>query len=268
MAHNNSTPHSTDDAEILRRIEQALHTSADIARQFINQKLNVEYKSDWDPVTEADREVNTALKEILLRDGEGWLSEETTDDLSRLDRQRVWIVDPIDGTREFIQGIPEWAISVAYVVDGEPVAGGICNPASDETVIGSLVSGVTYNGSPAKISDRSRLEGALILGSRSEAKRGEWDRFNDAVFRVRHVGSVAYKLGLVAGGIGDATWTLVPKHEWDVAAGVALIHAAGGYTRGLETRELKFNQANPLLKGLIACPVGLKDEIEATLQLD
>lgn len=252
---------------VLERIEAALKTSADIARQFINTRLKVQYKDDWDPVTEADREVNTALRETLLRDDEGWLSEETTDDLSRLDRRAVWVVDPIDGTREFIQGIPEWAISVAYVVDGVAVAGGICNPASDETVIGALGAGVTYNGAPAKMSERKTLAGALIIGSRSEAKRGEWNRFNDAVFTVRHVGSIAYKLGLVAAGIGDATWTLVPKNEWDVAAGVALINAAGGYTRGLDVRQLRFNKADPLLRGLVACPLALKDEIETTLGL-
>jgi myo-inositol-1(or 4)-monophosphatase len=257
-----------NEQDIIERIEQALKASSDIAKQFIDQKLKVQYKEDWDPVTEADREVNVALREFLLRDEEGWLSEETTDDRTRLERQAVWIVDPIDGTREFIQGIPEWAISVAYVVDGRPVAGGICNPASDEFIIGSINTGVTYNGSPAnKMSDRQRLEGALILGSRSEAKRGEWDRFNTAVFQVRHVGSVAYKLGLVAAGIGDATWTLVPKHEWDVAAGVALVHAAGGFTRGIDLRDLMFNQPQPVYKGLVACPFSLKNEIEKLLGL-
>ena len=255
------------ETEILGRIETALKTASEVAKQFINQKLNVQYKEDWDPVTEADREVNETLKKILLAEGEGWLSEETTDDHGRLEKQNVWIVDPIDGTREFIQGIPEWAISVAYVRNGRPIAGGICNPASDEIVIGSLNTGVTYNGAAAKMSARETLSGAVVLGSRSEAKRGEWDRFSNQDFAVRHVGSVAYKLGLVAAGRGDATWTLVPKHEWDVAAGVVLVQSAGGYTRGLSVPELMFNQPNPLLDGLVACPVGMKDEIERKLGL-
>jgi myo-inositol-1(or 4)-monophosphatase len=187
--------------------------------------------------------------------------------LSRLTKTNVWIVDPIDGTREFIQGIPEWAISVAYVVDGIPVAGGVCNPASNEMIIGSKSLGVSYNGSPAGLSEKATLKGAVILGSRSEAKRGEWDRFQGSVFSVRHVGSVAYKLGLVAAGLGDATWTLVPKHEWDVAAGVALIQAAGGYVRGIHVPGLRFNQENPVLAGLLACPPKLAEEIELTLGL-
>ncbi|MEW6128426.1 MAG: 3'(2'),5'-bisphosphate nucleotidase CysQ [Acidobacteriota bacterium] len=257
-----------DNQEILSRIETALNHSTDVARQFINQKLNVQYKSDWDPVTEADHEVNAILKEILLKDNEGWLSEETTDDLSRLEKEQVWIVDPIDGTREFVEGIPEWAISVAYVVNGVPVAGGISNPASAEMIIGSKATGVFYNGNPASISNRQSLDGAIILGSRSEAKRGEWDRFENAIFQVRHVGSVAYKLGLVAAGIGDATWTLVPKHEWDVAAGVALIRAAGGFVRGLQSENIVFNSVSPKLTGLIAGPVTLKKAIEETLGLE
>jgi myo-inositol-1(or 4)-monophosphatase len=268
MEPNNPAITTPIDFEPLKRLEEALTIATKTAQSFINQNLKVEYKDDWDPVTEADREVNKVLKEILLRDGEGWLSEETTDDFSRLENERVWIVDPIDGTREFISGIPEWAISVAYIVNGKPVAGGISNPASNEMVLGSKATGVTYNGSSAKISDKVSLNGALVLGSRSEAKRGEWDRFDDAIFKVRHVGSVAYKLGLVAAGIGDATWTLVPKHEWDVAAGVALIESAGGFVRGLYQTELRFNQKNPLLKGLIAGPLSLKAEIEATLGLD
>lgn len=254
--------------EPLNRIHEALKIASKTAQKFINEKLNVEYKEGWDPVTEADREVNRVLKEILLREDEGWLSEETTDDFTRLQKQNVWIIDPIDGTREFISGIPEWAISVAYVVGGKPIAGGICNPASNELIIGSIETGVFYNGNAAKMSDKQSLEGAVILGSRSEAKRGEWDRFNNAIFQVRHVGSVAYKLGLVAAGLGDATWTLVPKNEWDVAAGVALIQSAGGFVSGLFQKELQFNQENPLLKGLVAAPVSLKAAIAATLDLD
>jgi myo-inositol-1(or 4)-monophosphatase len=268
MEPNSSTTSSENNFNPLKRIEEALIAATKVAQSFINQKLKVEYKSAWDPVTEADREVNEVLKKILLRPDEGWFSEETTDDFSRLEKEKVWIIDPIDGTKEFISGIPEWAISVAYVVNGKPVAGGISNPATSELVLGSLDTGVSYNGNPAQISSKISLDGAMILGSRSEAKRGEWDRFNDAIFNVRHVGSVAYKLSLVAAGIGDATWTLVPKNEWDVAAGVALIESAGGFVRGLDQMNLRFNQRNPLLKGLIAGPLSLKGEIEATLGLN
>ena len=121
------------------------------------------------------------LRQELLREGEGWLSEESVDDFSRLEKKRVWIVDPLDGTREFVAGIPEFCVSVAMVEDGIPVAGGICNPATNEIFLGSLDSGVTYNGKPARASQRTSLEGAVILASRSETKRGEWKRFREGL---------------------------------------------------------------------------------------
>src|SRR5207245_1834007 len=85
---------------------------------------------------------------------------------------RVWVVDPLDGTREFVAGIPEWCVSIGLVENGEAIAGGICNPATGETFIGSLESGLTYNGRRARCSQKSSLSGAIILASRSEVKRG------------------------------------------------------------------------------------------------
>ena len=105
----------------------------------------------------------------LQRDGEGWLSEETPDDLERLDRSRLWVVDPLDGTREFVEGVGEFCVSIALVEHGRPVAGGIFNPVTEEFFLGSAAAGVTYNGKPAKASQRSTLAGATILASRSES---------------------------------------------------------------------------------------------------
>jgi myo-inositol-1(or 4)-monophosphatase len=206
------------------------------------------------------------LREILVRDGEGWLSEESADDLSRLTREQVWVVDPLDGTREFVEGIAEWCISIGFVECGQAVAGGILNPATGEKIVGSLGGGVTYNGRAARASLRSKLSGALVLGSRSESKRGEWKRFEGAPFTVRPMGSVAYKLGLVAAGKADATWTLVPKNEWDVAAGTALVMAAGGFVRRLEGPPPVFNNRSPLMTGLIAGGPNLRLAIDSILE--
>ena len=108
--------------------------------------MKVDFKLGDDPVTEADRVANGVLRDILVRDGEGWLSEESADDLTRLKKTRIWVVDPIDGTREFVAGIPEWCVSIGLIENGQAIAGGICNPATGETFLGSLESGVTYNG--------------------------------------------------------------------------------------------------------------------------
>ena len=171
---------SSFQAETLQRIHTALESAREIFDRFTLGAIEAEYKAGHDPVTEADRAVDAVLRHELLRAGEGWLSEESVDDLSRLEKKRVWIVDPLDGTREFVAGIPEFCVSVAMVEDGAPVAGGICNPATNEIFLGSLDSGITYNGKPARASQRTSLEGAVILASRSEIKRGEWKRFETA----------------------------------------------------------------------------------------
>jgi len=234
--------------ETLKRIHAALEAAREVLKRFTPGAIEAEYKVGHDPVTEADRAVDEVLRKSLLREGEGWLSEESVDDLSRLEKQRVWVVDPLDGTREFVQGIPEFC---AMVEDGIPVAGGICNPATDELILGSRETGVTYNGQPVQPSQREDLHGALVLASRSEVKRGEWKQFESAEFNIRPMGSVAYKLGLVAAGRADLTFTLVPKNEWDVAAGAALVESAGGFILTLDNSPLRCNQRNPLLSGLL-----------------
>src|SRR5437764_4788633 len=158
-------------SSVLERIEAALAAAREIFGQFTPGKIETEYKSGHDPVTEADRALDIALRKNLLRNGEGWLSEESADDLSRLERERVWVVDPLDGTREFVQGIPEFCVSIAMVEHGRPVAGGICNPATNEVFLGAVDRGITYNGLPASASLRKGLHGALVLASRSQTTR-------------------------------------------------------------------------------------------------
>ncbi|HYG62715.1 MAG TPA: 3'(2'),5'-bisphosphate nucleotidase CysQ [Thermoanaerobaculia bacterium] len=246
----------------IERIHTALEQAAGLLRRYTPGDIAARRKQGDDPVTEADTSVDTLLRELLPRDGEGWLSEETTDDLARLSCRRVWVVDPLDGTREFVEGIPEWSVSVGLVVDGEPVAGGICNPATGQTIVGAVGAGVTLNGKPAGVSGRTQLAGARVLASRSEVKRGEWQGYREGAFEMEPTGSVAYKLAQVAAGLADATWTLTPKHEWDVAAGVALVLAAGGRVITGKPEETRFNRAKPLLTRLIAATPELVPAIE------
>jgi myo-inositol-1(or 4)-monophosphatase len=251
--------------DLLERTAAALDRAEAILRAYQPGAVAADQKSPGDPVTEADREVDTALRELLPREGEGWLSEETADDLRRLQRERVWIVDPLDGTREFVEGLPEWCVSVGLVERGRAVAGGIRNPATGETFLGSLDTGVTYNGVPAGVSGRTELEGALVLASRTETRRGQWSHHDGAGFTIRPMGSVAYKLALVAAGRADATWTEVPKHEWDVAAGIALVRAAGGTVFTIDDRPLSLNREKPLLPGLVALTPGLEAAVRPRL---
>jgi myo-inositol-1(or 4)-monophosphatase len=256
---------SAHDSEILERIRNAMSEAQLVFARYTPGEIQAEYKAGRDPVTEADKELDAVLRKHLLQSGEGWLSEESADDLSRLKCEHVWIVDPLDGTREFVEGIPEFCISIAFVVNGKAFAGGICNPATDEMFLGSAQSAVTYNGAPVRASQRNSLAGAVVLASRSETKRGEWERFREGPFRIEPTGSVAYKLAKVAAGLADATFTLSPKHEWDVAAGVTLVKSAGGFSRPLNASDFTFNQKPPLLPGLIACGPNLPNELEQFL---
>jgi myo-inositol-1(or 4)-monophosphatase len=249
----------------LQRIQSALEAAQDVFSRYTPGAVAAEYKAGHDPVTAADKTVDAVLREHLLRDGEGWLSEESVDDFTRLSKNRVWVVDPLDGTREFVAGIPEFCVSVALVENGRAIAGGVCNPATNEIFLGSLESGVTYNGKPASASQRTSLDGALVLASRSEVSRGDWKPFENASFRIRATGSVAYKLALVSVGLADATFTLSPKHEWDVAAGAALVESGGGFVSTLENLPLRCNQESPLISGLLACGSLLPGQLWAQL---
>ncbi len=249
----------------LARIREALRRGAEALAPFTPGAIEAVVKEGGDQVTEADLAVNAVLRQVLSETGYGWLSEETADGEDRLACTRVWIVDPVDGTREFIAGIPEWCISVGLVEDGLPIAGGIYAPSTDQLVLGAIGHGVTLNGEPTAAWSVQDLRGALVLASRSETRRGEWQRFYSTPISVRNVGSVAYKLGLVAAGLADATWTLVPKHEWDVAAGAALVLAAGGSVFGVDGEPVRFNQPDPLLPGFIATAPGIESQVRDLL---
>jgi myo-inositol-1(or 4)-monophosphatase len=253
-------------SEILQRIQAGLDAAKVVFARFTPGAIETEYKIGHDPVTEADRALDAVLRQNLLREGEGWLSEESADDLSRLEKSQVWVVDPLDGTREFVKGIPEFCVSIGYVENGKPVAGGIYNPATDQSFLGAIDSGVLYNGKPSTPSQRTSLNGALVLASRSEVKRGEWKPFEAAGFKTQAMGSVAYKLALVAAGLADVTFTLTPKNEWDVAAGAALVLSAGGFVSTLENTPLVCNRKNPLLSGLLASGPFLREELLSLLQ--
>src|SRR5215831_9257130 len=252
--------------EALGRIREALDAAVSVLASLVPGALRVHQISERGPVTQADLLVNEVLRQVLVRDGEGWLSEESADDLHRLKRHRVWVVDPLDGTREFVDGVPEWCVSVGLVENGRPIAGGICNPANGETFLGSPETGLLCNGKRVGVSQKRDLAGALVLASRTEFKRGEWESFQDTHLVIRPVGSVAYKLALVAAGLADATWTLTPKNEWDIAAGVALVEAAGGFVQDLESSSLTFNNQITLVSGLLAGGPHLRQQLTSLIQ--
>ena len=246
--------------DVLSRIDAALDRAAEALAPFTSGQIEAAMKSGDDPVTQADIAVDNALRSTLPQPGEGWLSEETADDPSRLECQRVWIVDPLDGTREFVEGIPEWCVSVGYAIDGMPVAGGILSPDRGLRILGAVDEGVHVEGGDV-VRPSSRIQGALVLASRSEMKRGEWQPVFSTPVSVRCMGSVALKLGMVGAGMADATWTLQPKHEWDVAGGAAIVRAVGGVVTDPDGAEVLFNQPSPKLPGFVATRRELIDDV-------
>ncbi|MGH7880127.1 MAG: 3'(2'),5'-bisphosphate nucleotidase CysQ, partial [Candidatus Binataceae bacterium] len=198
--------------EFARELEAAqaaaLAAGEILKRYYRDRGFKIDHKGKDNPVTTADLEADRKLKE-LLHDGfpgYGWLSEETADDGVRLDHERVWIVDPLDGTKEFIKGIPEFVVAIALAERGVPVLGVTYNPIRGELFAGARGGGMTFNGEPAAVTRRTSLDHATVLASRSETSRGEWKAYEDRI-KIDPIGSVAYKLALVAAGRADATFT-------------------------------------------------------------
>ena len=231
----------------------AKEAGAILRRHYGERAFTVDHKGKDNPVTTADFEADRALKSLLhgAFPHYGWLSEETADDGARLQRDRVWIVDPLDGTKEFIKSIPEFVVAIALAERGVPILGVTYNPIKDELFSCMRGGGVHFNGAPVRVTPRADLIGATVLASRSETSRGEWKAYEGKLI-VKPIGSVAYKLALVAAGRADATFTLTPKSEWDIASGVALIKEAGGCVTALDGGEIRFNRKSVTLSGFLA----------------
>ncbi|GIW13045.1 MAG: hypothetical protein KatS3mg062_0484 [Tepidiforma sp.] len=213
-------------------------------------------KAGRELVSEADLEAAALLERRLLGafPGDGWLSEEHRDSRERLGVRRVWVVDPIDGTREYLQGVPEYAVSVALVVEGQPVLGVVHNPATGE-LFAEVCSGATER--PPTEPTGQPFEALVGRGEHA------WDDLpplpEGAI--VRPVGSVAYRLALLSRGEGNATLTGFGRAEWDVAAGAALCMAAGLRVTGVLGDRLVFNQPRPMVRGLLAAEPGLHERL-------
>ena len=207
-------------------------------------------------VTKADLEADRILKTELTGQFPeyGWLSEETKSDDARFKRQRVWIIDPIDGTREYVLGIPEFAISVALVDEGKPILGVVYNPLSGDLYTAVVGQGTTCNDKQVQCNhvpaDKLKVE-----VSRSDIEKGRFDSYKSKMDLVP-CGSIAYKLARLSAGKADGTLSITPKNEWDIAAGILLVREAGGTVTDLSGDEYQFNRKNTLVNGVIAASAG------------
>lgn len=236
-----------------RLLIDAVRDGGAIACKFFKGEYKHWSKGKAGPVTEADLAVDAYLNTKLTnaRTEYGWLSEESIDDKSRLTKQRLFIADPIDGTRAFIRGLPEFTI-VACVVDGtRPVSAAIYNPVTDEMFDATLNGGAHLNGKPIHVSVRTDLEGCRMLSSANMLERPEWTAKLPAM-QIEQKRSIAYRMALVAAGQYDAMASLGPKHDWDVAAGDLIVHEAGGLATTDAGATLVYNQPPALQPSTIA----------------
>lgn len=237
---------------------KAALAGGEVVRKYYMGDYEIHEKAPDNPLTVADTEADEAIKRVVLEafPDDGWLSEETRDSEDRLSKSRVWIVDPLDGTKEFTQNIPEFCVCVGFTVDGVVEVGVCYNPAEDKLFAAARGGGVRLNGEAVTCTQVTDLRKATVLASRSETKRGEWEDY-DEMMKVKPTGSVAYKFALLAAGDADATFSLTPKNEWDICAGTLLVEESGGVVTDRYGKPLTFNNRKTLLPGLIACGPGL-----------
>jgi myo-inositol-1(or 4)-monophosphatase len=229
----------------------ALQEAGALALRSFRRPLKSWIKGRSSPVTEADVAVDALLRERLLAVHDaGWLSEETEDDPERLQRSDVWVVDPIDGTRAYLAGSPDWVISAALVRDGRPFVAALYAPARDELFVSIAGSGATVNGRPMHASAGGEIAGAGFSG----AKR-RLDSLAAIEPRIRtlpRVPSLALRLAQVARGEIDGTFTAPNSHDWDLAAADLLVHEAGGAVTTLTGDPLIYNRPAPVHAALVA----------------
>ncbi|MGE5817887.1 MAG: inositol monophosphatase family protein [Deltaproteobacteria bacterium] len=242
--------------------EYAAKEAGSIVMRLFKGKFDVHEKSKNNPVTSADLAANRKIREIILGrfPDDGWLSEEDKDNAQRLSLSRVWIVDPIDGTKEFIEGVPQFAVSIGFVVDGRPKVSVVFNPAEDRFYQAAAGQGAYLNEQPIHVTPRSDIDGALLLISRSEPQR-KFQVFVDRC-EIKPVGSIAFRLAKVAGGDGDGTLTFRSIREWDICAGVLMVQEAGGRVVDGNGKTLVFNRQEARHHGVIAANGPLADSLQ------
>jgi myo-inositol-1(or 4)-monophosphatase len=238
-----------------------LQATADIAEEAARLAL-VRFRTGvrkWEKspdnfVCEVDLDVDALLRERLsaLLPDAGWLSEETADDLVRLSHERVWVVDPIDGTRDYIRDRPGWAVSVALVERGQPVIGVLAAPARGEVWLAQAGRGATRNGVAIGASDRTALPGARVPAD--ELPRVDRDLV--AVFKPN---SIALRMAMVAAGEADLLATFRWGADWDIAAATLIAREAGATVTDALAKKLRFNTPRGESFGILATAPGIHD---------
>jgi myo-inositol-1(or 4)-monophosphatase len=224
------------------------------------------HKADGSPVSAADMAVNDYLKGVIAaaRPDDGWLSEETADSADRLGRRRVWVVDPIDGTRDFLRGRTGWAVSVALVEDGAVTVAVLAAPAQQRLYAASAGAGATLNGRRLAVSGRTSLDGVRLPIDQANLDAAFWPSPWPGT-AVAKPNSLALRMAMLAADEADAWLEGRSIAEWDVAAASLILAEAGGTVTDRHGRPLAFNRPQPVIHGIAAATPGLHGEVVARL---
>jgi len=231
------------------RLGTVLREAGAIALKTFRAPIRSWTKGHDSPVTEADMAVDALLRERLSRPEIGWLSEESHDDKSRLEDSTLYIADPIDGTRAYIAGLPDWCICAALVEHGRPIVAGVYAPVDDQLFLAATGCGVTRNGEPIRTSERAALAGANVAGPAGYLKRLST---RVEIVSVPKIHSLALRLTRVAEGRIDVALASVNAHDWDLAAADLLVHEAGGAMTTLAGEKLVYNLHDPVHGAVVA----------------
>jgi len=251
---NDGQEHAPGSMGDLALLEGAARQAGEIALSFFGGDPKTWFKDNKSPVSEADLAVDGYLAEVLLaaRPDYGWLSEETTDNSDRLECQRVFIVDPIDGTRAFLAGGDEWTVALAVVENGRPTAGVVYSPVRQEMFTAIAGKGAFINGEALEVSGQANILGASLTGPHSIAANK--DVLNAGFKRSANIRSLAYRIALVAAGRVDVAAARGSASDWDLAAADLLVQEAGGRLTDLSGQGVRYNQAVTRHPALIAAP--------------
>jgi|LNFM01.2.fsa_nt_gb myo-inositol-1(or 4)-monophosphatase len=250
----------------LRILSEAMRLAGAEALRSAADGFEIHIKPDQSPVTSADLSIDRILHTHLLDafPGDGWLSEESPDNSDRLQKRRVWVIDPIDGTKAFIQREPEFCISAALVEDGRPVVAVVFNPSSAELFTAMKGGGLLLNHEPVSFQEKKQHRQPVIAISPRELEMGRFRSLHTLAVG-RPMRSIAWALALAASGRIHAVATLEPENEWDVAAGALLIQETGGTVYDGSGQDLEFNRPVPRYEGIIAahpsCPASVAQEL-------
>ncbi len=223
-----------------------------IALKYKNN-LDVVYKSESQPVTNADKEVNKYLKSYYqsFTPNIGWLSEESEDDMSRFKKDSFWCLDPIDGTRSYINQKPEYTISLALIKKNKPILGYVVNPETKEFFYAEKSKGSFCNNTRLIIMEKKKIETCKLALSSSElSKLNSYDTLKKN--QIVKLGSIAYKVALVAKGKMDIAISFTKKNDWDLAAAHLIIEEAGGKILQITGEQINYNTPSCKINSVMA----------------